>query len=420
METEPLRIAFATPEYVTEKYFYGGLANYTHRVAKALARAGHDAHVVTLSEIDDAEFEHEGVRVHRVTGGRVVARFNRLTRRRLNLTARYLDLSFKVQRELRRLHAQEPFQLFQFPNYSVCGLVSTLRLGVPHLLRASSYQPELNEAAGVRRSLDARAVELLEALQFRVSRHVYAPSYTLRRTLAERAGLRGVRVIHSPFYPETDEWDGSVYERELLGKEYLLFFGRFQLHKGIHTLADALPRFLERFTDAHAALVGEDSATALAPSMADYVRASCGRFAERLVMPGSLRHSQLYPVIEGARLVVLPSLLENFSNACLETAGLGKALIGTKGTGVDELIDDGETGFLVPPNDAVALAVALVRAWTHPGLARMGEAARLKVSEFSPERTIPALLDYYREVLRAADGSANAREAAAAPVKKAL
>jgi glycosyl transferase family 4 len=67
MVRESLRIAFATPEYVTEEYFDGGLANYIHRVAKALAGMGHDIHVLTLSEIDEAEFEHEGVTVHRIT-----------------------------------------------------------------------------------------------------------------------------------------------------------------------------------------------------------------------------------------------------------------------------------------------------------------------------------------------------------------
>ncbi len=70
MSLEPLRIAFTTPEYVTEEYFDGGLANYIHRVAKALAGLGHDIHVLTLSEIDDAEFEHEGVTVHRITSSK--------------------------------------------------------------------------------------------------------------------------------------------------------------------------------------------------------------------------------------------------------------------------------------------------------------------------------------------------------------
>jgi hypothetical protein len=50
----------------------------------------------------------------------------------------------------------------------------------------------------------------------------------------------------------------------------------------------------------------------------------------------------------------------------------------------------------------------------------MGEAARLKAAEFSPERTIPVLLDYYREVLRGADGPTHARAARAPPGKKAL
>ncbi len=400
METAPLRIAFATPEYVTEEYFYGGLANYTHRTAKALAGAGHDVHVVTLSEIDGAEFEHDGVRVHRVMHGPAVARFNRATRHMLGVTARQVELSFKVFRTLRRLHAERPFRLFQFPNYSSCGLVSALGLRrVPHVLRASSYQPELDEKAGVERSPDSRGVELLEALQFRLSRHVYAPSRALRRVLVGRAKVREVSVIRSPFYLEGVGRDGSVYERHLRGREYLLFFGRFQLHKGFHTLADALPRFLERFPRAHAALVGRDEATALAPSMADYARARCGRFADRLVVMGNLRHEQLYPVVEGARLVVLPSLVDSFPNACLEAMGLGRPVVGTTGTSLEELITDGETGFLVRPGDSAALADTLARAWGHPGLASVGEAARAKASEFAPERTVAALLDYYREVL---------------------
>lgn len=402
MENEPLRIAFATPEYVTERYFDGGIAHYTHRVAKALAGLGHDVHVVTLSEIDDAEFEHEGVAVQRVGAGGLQESLNLLTLRRLTTATRFLNLSRNVYRALRRLHARAPLRLVQFPNYSLCGLVSIGRLGVPHVLRVSSYEPTLNEAAGVKPSPDTRAVERLERLQFRLSPHVHVPSRAMQRTLTERAGLKNVRVNRSPFYVETEGWDDSVYKEFLEGRDYLLFFGRFQLHKGFHTLAEALPRFLERFPRAHAALVGRDVETALAPSMAEYARTRCGPAADRLVVLDRLPHAQLYPVIAGARLVVLPSLVDNFPNAGLEALGLGRPVVGTTGTSLDELITEGETGFLVTPNDPSALADTLARAWTHTGLERMGEAARLKAAEFAPERTIPALLDYYREILRAA------------------
>jgi len=379
-----VRIAFATPEYVTEEYFDGGLANYVHRAATALAGMGHDIHVLTLSEADDAEFVHEGVTIHRIRRRRWWSQ---------------LDFSVKVYRRLKRIDSQQPLHLVQFPNYSCCGLVSICRLGVPHVLRASSYQPALNDAVGATRTLRTWMVEGLETLQFRLSRHVYAPSHTLQRTLAKVARLPHVRVIRTPFYLETLDWDTSVHDRFLKGKQYLLFFGRFQLHKGFHTLARALPRVLTQYPDAYAALVGRDMESSLAPSMADYARARCGGVADRLVVLERLPHRQLYPVIAGARLVVLPSLIENLPNAGLEAMALGRAVIGTAGTGFEELMTDEETGFLVAPNDPDALAERIIAAWIHPKREEIGAAARRKSLEFSPEITVETLLGYYREIL---------------------
>jgi len=396
---QPLRIAFATPEYVTEDYFDGGLANYIHRVAKALAGMGHDIHVLTLSEIDKTEFEHAGITVHRLTSSKWWSRLERLTRYRLPTSILFLDLSVKVYSKLRRLNAQHPFHLVQFPNYSCCGLVSICCLGVPHVLRASSYQPAWNDAAETKRNLDSRITERLERLQFRLSRHIYAPSHTLQKVLAKEARLERARVIRTPFYVETQDWDRSVYDRFLKGRKYLLFFGRFQRHKGFHTLVKALPGVLEQYPDAYVALVGRDPGPKVGPSMTEIARAQCGSLAERLIVLGKLPHSQLYPVIAGAHLVVLPSLIENFPNACLEAMGLGKVVIGTTGTSFDELICDGKTGFLVPPNNPEALAEKIITAWTHPDLEDIGKAAGEKVLEFSPEKTVETLLTYYREIL---------------------
>ncbi|MCM3873826.1 MAG: glycosyltransferase family 4 protein [Pyrinomonadaceae bacterium] len=405
MPVEPLRIAFTTPEYVTEEYFDGGLANYIHRVAKALAGMGHDIHVVTFSEIDEAVFDHEGVTVHRIMSSKRWAQTNRFTRYRLGTTLPFLDLSVKVYRKLKWLNTQQPLNLVQSPNYSCCGLVSICCLSVPHVLRASSYQMAWNDASGVRRKLDSWMLERFEGLQFRLGRHIYAPSHTLQQMLVKEARLPHTRVIRTPFYVETDEWDTSVYDRFLKGKEYLLFFGRFQLHKGIHTLAQALPRFLEQYPNVYAALVGRDMETSLAPSMAEYARARCGSLADRLILLEKLPHRQLYPIIAGAHLIVLPSLIENLPNACLEAMGLGKVVIGTVGTSFDELITEGANGFLVSPNDPEALAEGIISAWKHPKLAEMGAAAREKALEFSPDKTVEALLTYYREILRGGSNS---------------
>ena len=207
------------------------------------------------------------------------------------------------------------------------------------------------------------------------------------------------RLIRTPFYVETREWDTTVYDRFFKDKKYVLYFGRFQLRKGFHTLAHALPRFLHQCTDAHVALVGRDMETSLAPSMAAFARAQCNSSADRLIVMENLPHSQLYPVIAGARLVVLPSLIDNLPNTCLEAMGLGKVVIGTNGTSFDELISDNVNGFLVPPDNPQALADKMIAAWTDQRLPAMSAAARQQVLEFAPEKTIPSLLDYYSELV---------------------
>ena len=399
MPPKKLRIAFATPEFVTEKHFDGGLANYVNRVSKILADLGHDVHVVTLSHEDEAEFEHDGVMVHRLTLKRGWQTLNRLTRYTLPTTLHWLNFSTQVFRKLNQLHRKEPFHLIQYPNYSSCGVFSIPLLRTTHVVRASSYEPACNDAAGVKRSLDLTIAERLQALQYRLTRNVHVPSFAMQTMLSTKAGISDTRVIRSPFYVETREWDTTVWEQFLKDKKYVLFFGRFQLHKGFHTLVQALPRFLEGYEDAYAVLVGRDMETQLASSMAAFARSQCRRFADRLILLENLPHAQLYPVIDRSHLVVLPSLIDNLPNSCLEAMGIGKVVIGTKGASFDELITDGVNGFLIDPNDAGALADKLIAAWVDPKLKEMSTAAKQSMHDFAPEKTVASLLNYYSEVL---------------------
>ena len=399
MPPEKLRIAFATPEFVTEKDFDGGLANYLNRVSKTLARLGHDVHVVTLSHEDEGEFEHEGVMVHRLGLKRGWQTLNRLTRYSLPTTLHWLNFSTQVFRKLKQLHRKEPFHLIQYPNYSSCGVFSIPLLRTVHVVRASSYEPARNHAAGLKRNLDVTIAERLEALQYRLTRNVHVPSLALQTMLLTKAGVSRTRLIRSPFYVETREWDTSVWEQFLKDKKYVLYFGRFQLHKGFHTLVRALPHFLEQYDDAYAVLVGRDMETQLASSMAAFARSQCRRFAERLILLDNLPHAQLYPVIDRSHLVVLPSLIDNLPNSCLEAMGIGKVVIGTNGASFDELITDGVNGFLVDPNDAEALADKLIAAWVDPKLNEMSTAAKQSMHDFAPDKTVASLLTYYSEVM---------------------
>jgi glycosyltransferase involved in cell wall biosynthesis len=324
---------------------------------------------------------------------------NRLSFSKLRSSMKLLALSWMFYKKLKDLHSRHPFDLVQYSNYNSGGLVASLLLDVPFMLRISTYTPVWHDCLGVRRTPDMRIVEWMERLQLRVSKNIYAPSTTLKRMLEDQTPARNISVIKTPFFMETEAWDSSLYARELEGKPYLLFFGRYQLHKGIHILAQALPQFFRNNDGCSAVFVGLDIATPLAPSMRNYISEICGTYADRLVFMGQLSHEQLYPIINGARLVVLPSLIDNLPNACLEAMALGKPVVGTRGASFEEMILDGETGFLVPAGDAHALADKLCEAWKDPRLDEIGRAAVTAIKAYAPEETVQALLDYAQGII---------------------
>jgi sugar transferase (PEP-CTERM/EpsH1 system associated) len=123
--------------------------------------------------------------------------------------------------------------------------------------------------------------------------------------------------------------------------------------------------------------------------------------AEQLAwLPGERR--DVPHVMRALDVFVLPSLREGTSNTILEAMACGLPVVATGVGGNTELVCDGETGTLVPPADAVAMAAALRGYVADPGRARQhGAAGRARVEkDFSMEAMIGAYADIYDSVLQ--------------------
>jgi glycosyltransferase involved in cell wall biosynthesis len=112
----------------------------------------------------------------------------------------------------------------------------------------------------------------------------------------------------------------------------------------------------------------------------------------RLLLPG--RVGDVATVLRRADVLVHPARWEGFGLALLEAMLCGLPVVATRVSSIPEIVADGETGLLVPPDDADALRQALGRVLDDP--AGMGEAGLRRAREqFSVERMARRTLAVY-------------------------
>lgn len=107
-------------------------------------------------------------------------------------------------------------------------------------------------------------------------------------------------------------------------------------------------------------------------------------------------------LLKKVKIKVLPSLSEGMSLAIIEAMALSKPIVATWVGGTPEVVVDGITGLLVPPNDEVALAKAILRILGDRELAyRMGAEGRRRVEEiFDARKIVKKIEAVYQQALK--------------------
>jgi glycosyltransferase involved in cell wall biosynthesis len=169
------------------------------------------------------------------------------------------------------------------------------------------------------------------------------------------------------------------------------FVGRLTIEKGVQTLLQLVWRFQDR-DDLRVLIAGDGPLRTL-------VEREARTFERVLEYVGE--QDDILSTFHAADAVLVPSLSEGFGLAALEGMACALPVVASRVGGLPDLVSDGETGFLVPPGDGVALARAVEVLARDPALRRrMGVAGRRRVeAEFTRERMLERLAAVYRSLL---------------------
>lgn len=168
-------------------------------------------------------------------------------------------------------------------------------------------------------------------------------------------------------------------------------------YKGHRELLTAAAAVMRQFPNTYLLCVGEER-EGLLPELRDLC-ATLG-IQDRVLFSGFI--ADVSSVLNIMDILVSASHEEGFSNVILEAMAAGKPVVATSVGGNPEAVLDGETGWIVPPNNSQALAAAIIELLRHPEqIARYGRNARQRAKKyFSMETMIHQVEQIYEQLLR--------------------
>ncbi len=213
-------------------------------------------------------------------------------------------------------------------------------------------------ATSVLGAMEAYLQRLTQIYRRRV-RTFIVPSRFMAQRLAE-AEIDPTRIVTLPYFLEASQFTPNF------DGEGVLFVGRLEVEKGVQVLLQAarmLPTIPFR-------IAGSGSSEAA-------FKAQAANLANVSFL-GGLSPEQVRAAMQQARIVVVPSVWHDIAPlVLLEAFASGTPVVATAVGGIPEIVRDGETGLLVPPGDATAMAEAVQKLYNTPSdVASMGKAAR--------------------------------------------
>jgi glycosyltransferase involved in cell wall biosynthesis len=348
----------------------GGIEGHVRDLAEGLVARGYQATVLVTST-------DRGTSIERPSPGLTVIRAARM----LHLAS--TPLSPAMIALARGIRADIVHLQFPYPPGDLAALAAP---GSPPLV--ISYQSDIvRQKTLLRLYRPLLALTLRRAARIITSSPGYIASSPFLCPYAAKCEVVPIGVDVTRFTPN---------DRRANAVPRLLFVGRLRYYKGLHFLIEAL----RQVEGAELWIAGNGpERTRLERQVAD------AGLGDRVRFLGDVADEDLPALYRQADIFVLPSHLraEAFGIVLVEALASGLPCISTAlGTGTDFVNVHNETGLVVPPGDATALAEAIRRLRDDPALrARYGQAAVHRARTlFSRERMLDGVERIYRQAVR--------------------
>jgi PEP-CTERM/exosortase A-associated glycosyltransferase len=281
----------------------------------------------------------------------------------------------ELTKQLTRLAAELKVDLIHAHSPALNGLAAARaarQLGLPCLYEVRYYEEDAAVDRGKLR-FNSPLYRLSRGLEWEALRRadrVVTICEALREDLIAR-GLPGHKLFQAPNGVDTQTFTPREPAQELLtryglqGQTVLGFIGSFYLYEGLEILLEAFLQLLNQRADVKLLLAGEGEVeTSLRQRIPSNQQA-------HIIFAGKIPHTQIQDFYSVMDVLVYPRVRSRLTELTtplkpLEAMSMQRAVIGSNLGGLRELVHDGETGWLVEPENVEALTACMARLVANP------------------------------------------------------
>ena len=374
-----------------------GLTIYVERLARTLVKRGHEVTILT-SQFDKSLSRNEvvdGVRIirapvwFRVSKGVIMPTFG------------YLAWKLALEHDAIHLH---------LPQFDAAGIA--LRGRILRKPTVITYHCDLQLPAGVFNRFVNQVVHLMNYLAGHLTHRIgaYTEDFAKHSPYMQRFSDKVTVILPPVDLPEASDDQIAEFQQQHNPDNRGPVIGmatRFAAEKGVEVLLDAFPHILARYPDAmvlyagqYLDVMGEEAYfERLKPIIASYQSQNQWKFL------GNLTPSQIAAFYPNLDVLVVPSLnsTETFGLVQIEAMINGTPTVASNLPGVRQPPTMTGMGEVIPIGDALALAEAIIKIYSHPEN-YLGDPPAIE-RQFSPYANAAAYEDLYQELVDELVGS---------------
>lgn len=401
-----MHIVYLVHDFPVNGLATGGAGNYVANMARVMQKNGHKVSVITEAK-ESLQIQWKGIDIYYIEATKGF----KDTGKQMSVIKKVLkNLSRSIcyNRKVKELDRACGVDLVQSVNTYALALLRVKR--IPYVIRLSSYPPlwggAERESFDFGRCLKAkRPDEEMQILALKRADRVISPSELIAHIVEERIHKK-IDVVESPVLIDTEQIS-DLNEKGLEKDKYFVTFGANINRKSIQMLAGTVDEILDRYPDMKYVVIGRDK---LIRYQGTYEKASViyeskvVKNRDRFLFMGEISDRQrLFCLVKNAGCCILPTRVDNLPNTVLEAMTLGKIVISSTseyGTSVEQLVTDGENGFLAQVDDAKDMMKKVDEVMDLPveNRGRIEDAAKDRTAELSPECVYRRMMSIYEDV----------------------